>query len=152
MKPTPEDFVIVWQTSRSVVEASNRLTEAGHWAMSPRRTRRYAAWLWSRGVKLTPLPMRAPEPAAPTEVAEVGKDLLGWGPKFERFVTSSPEMDHASAWRDMVGRFGYSKLLWPNLSRGVCGGQVDVEFVDVANGVVTVIEFNQLTKKERDNG
>jgi len=51
-------FVWAWETSGSVVEASDKLTERGYWSMSPKRTQRFANWLRrSQGLDLTELPM-----------------------------------------------------------------------------------------------
>src|SRR5262249_24100986 len=51
-------FVWVWETSESVVEASDKLTERGYWSMSPKRTQKFANWVRrTQGLDLTELPM-----------------------------------------------------------------------------------------------
>jgi hypothetical protein len=125
MTPSPEEFVRAWQTSASVAEASNKLTEQGHWHMSPRVTRRYAGRLWSRGVQLTWLPMAAEAAVAPpaAEPAQAGPSphlFLGWGgagcsaPNVVRYLlpacdgrrlvltVSVPDQDHGAGLYDLV--------------------------------------------------
>jgi hypothetical protein len=55
-------FVWAWESSDSVVEASDKLTERGYWSMSPERTQRFATWMRRKyGLDLTELPMEMVE-------------------------------------------------------------------------------------------
>ena len=67
--PTPECFIYIWQTSKTVEDHSRRMTEIRDWylAQKPERDARYHAWCYSdpaararrlrkRGVPLKELP------------------------------------------------------------------------------------------------